>query len=68
METEDGSFHTGGNEDVFYFGFDKKEFKSKLENNGFTQVTFDPANVIEKEIATGEQKAFPVFLMVARAL
>lgn len=65
LEVEDGTFHTGGNEGVFYFGFEREDIKSKLENNGFTQVTFDPASVIRKEIANGEQREFPVFLLVA---
>ena len=66
LETEDGSFHTSGNQGVYHLGFSQNLIKTALEAVGFDNITFDIANVIEKEMEGGDKKQFPIFLVTAR--
>jgi ubiquinone/menaquinone biosynthesis C-methylase UbiE len=64
LDKEDGSFHTDGSTDV-HLGFDREEFRKKVESAGFGNVTFSTVYEIKKKIGNKE-KAFPIFLMVAQ--
>lgn len=60
LDKEDGSFHPEGSEGVFHSGFERDELKQLLENNGFNNVQFFNAHIINKQ-----EKQYPVFLVVA---
>ena len=60
LDKEDGSFHPEGSEGVFHSGFERDELKQLLENNGFNNVQFFTAHIINKQ-----EKQYPVFLVVA---
>ncbi len=60
LDKEDGSFHPADTQGVFHFGFDRGELRSIMENNGFEEVKFFDAHIIE-----GEEKDYPVFLVTA---
>ena len=60
LDTEDGSFHSHGNEGVYHFGFDREALRETAEKHGFTNVRFDTALTIEKPAGN-----YPVFLFYA---
>lgn len=64
LEKEDGSFHGPSVTDV-HKGFDRLEFQADLEKTGFADIQFSSVFEVKKIIA-GQEKAFPVFLAVAR--
>lgn len=64
LDKEDGTFHTDGTTDV-HKGFERAKLQKWVEAAGFGDVTFSTAFEIRKKIGD-EEKAFPVFLMVAR--
>ncbi|RPJ25240.1 MAG: class I SAM-dependent methyltransferase [Chloroflexi bacterium] len=64
LDKEDGSFHTDGSTDV-HLGFERGVLQRQVEAIGFRNVTFSTAYEIKKKI-NGEEKVFPVFLMVAQ--
>jgi len=66
LDKEDGSFHTDGSTDV-HLGFDRNELQKSVEAMGFRNVRFSTAYEIRKKIGN-EEKAFPVFLMVAQKI
>lgn len=62
LDTEDGDFHpdlTG----IRHFGFDREEVKRLFEDAGFGGIEVSTAHKICKQVATGETKAFSVFLI-----
>jgi len=64
LEKEDGSFHGQGVKDV-HNGFDRVKFQSQLESAQFGDIQF--TQVFEmKRLVEGQEKVFPIFLMVAR--
>lgn len=66
LDKEDGSFH-GQDVDDVHKGFDRKELASLTEKLGFTNIDFFTAYKMEREINDhGENKLFPIFLMVAQ--
>lgn len=65
LEKEDGSFHGPSVTDV-HKGFERSALQRQVEEAGFGGVQFSPAFDVRK-LVDGRQKAFPVFLMVARA-
>lgn len=64
LDQEDGSFHTDGSTDV-HLGFERKALQRQVEDIGFRNVAFSTVYEIKKKI-NGEEKVFPVFLMVAQ--
>lgn len=66
LDKEDGSFHTDGSTDV-HLGFDRSELQKMMEDAGFGNVRFSTAYEIKKKIGH-EEKAFPIFLMVAQKI
>jgi hypothetical protein len=65
LEKEDGTFHGPTVTDV-HKGFERETLQKQLENAGFYEVRFSSVFSVMKQI-DGYQKAFPIFLMVARA-
>ena len=61
LDQEDGSFHPQGTEGIYHFGFDRAELADKLQGEGFEQVEFFTAHVIERN-----DREYPVFLVTAR--
>ncbi len=65
LDTEDGSFHNPGMEEKHH-GFDRRIFKEKLEEIGFSSPDFTTPHVVKRETKEGTIKDFPVFLAVCR--
>lgn len=63
LDQEDGSFH-GEGYDVHH-GFDRADLEAKARAAGFAEVEFSTVFEIVKQQENGE-RAYPVFLMVAR--
>jgi len=63
LDAEDGSFHGAGFDG--HLGFDRTELAAKARRAGFATVEFSTAYVMTKPVG-GEQRTFPIFLMVAR--
>ncbi|MDX8382206.1 MAG: class I SAM-dependent methyltransferase [Ghiorsea sp.] len=61
LDKEDGSFHPADIEGVHHAGFDQDTLKVKFEHAGFKDVQFQTAITVYKE-----DKAYPVFLMIAK--
>jgi 2-polyprenyl-3-methyl-5-hydroxy-6-metoxy-1,4-benzoquinol methylase len=61
---EDGSFHED-NQGVAHLGFEQRDLAEKVEAVGLRIADIEPVHVIEKEIAPGDVRAYPVFLLVA---
>ncbi|MFH2140200.1 MAG: class I SAM-dependent methyltransferase [Pseudomonadota bacterium] len=64
LDSEDGAFH-GDNTGVFHLGFDRAHLRELLQNAGFSEVRDSTATSVGKEVA-GQQREFPIFLIVAR--
>ena len=56
--SEDGGFHSMGNDDVEHLGFDKDELIQEFENIGLTEITFTILQVINKP-----QGDYPIFVI-----
>ena len=61
LDTEDGSFHPANTQGVFHSGFDRDAIGSVLEKHGFREIEFFTAHNIN-----GDEKDYPVFLVIAR--
>lgn len=64
LDKEDGSFHGEGFDG--HNGFDRNELRDKALKAGFKDINFKTITQVLKEVASGEKRAFPVFLMTAR--
>jgi 2-polyprenyl-3-methyl-5-hydroxy-6-metoxy-1,4-benzoquinol methylase len=60
LDAEDGTFHPADAQGVYHNGFDRGEFQSILESNGFMDVNFVTAHTVNKE-----GKTYPIFLVTA---
>ena len=60
LESEDGSFHTMGNDDVEHFGFDKDTIRAYFEKAGLEVVYIETNEVIQKH------REFPIFLAIGK--
>jgi len=60
LESEDGTFHTHGNEDVEHFGFDKDQIKKWYEESGLEVIYVETNEIINKH------KEFNVFLAIGK--
>lgn len=60
LDAEDGSFHPADVEGVYHDGFDRKELQSIMKKNGFKDVQFVTAHIVNKEA-----KSYLVFLVTA---
>jgi ubiquinone/menaquinone biosynthesis C-methylase UbiE len=69
LDTEPGIFHTPeAAESVHHHGFDRNAFMSRLKAVGFTNTRDTTAHVLSKPVQSGEERDFPVFLIVARRI
>jgi 2-polyprenyl-3-methyl-5-hydroxy-6-metoxy-1,4-benzoquinol methylase len=64
LDSEDGAFH-GDNTGVFHLGFDRAHLRELLQKAGFSEVRDSTATSVNKEVE-GQQREFPIFLIVAR--
>jgi predicted TPR repeat methyltransferase len=64
LDTEDGSFHGAGFDG--HLGFDRGDLEARARRAGFDSVEFSTAYLLHKPVA-GQDRTFPVFLLVARA-
>ncbi|MBK6920740.1 MAG: methyltransferase domain-containing protein [Deltaproteobacteria bacterium] len=62
LDREDGSFHAPGTEGVFHHGFDRDALAAALARAGFDAIEFGTACVVHRD-----ERAYPVFLVTARA-
>jgi len=60
LESEDGSFHSMGNEDVAHFGFDRDAIKDIFIDLGLEIVFLERVEVISKK------RDYPIFLIVGK--
>lgn len=63
LDSEDGSFH--GADFSGHPGFDRETLQRQASEAGFRNIRFTTVFTIRKALATGGEKDFPVFLMVA---
>lgn len=61
LDKEDGSFHPEDAQGVYHHGFERRVLASKLREQGFTDIEFDTAHVVNKE-----GRDYPIFLVTAR--
>ena len=61
LDKEDGSFHPANTQGVFHSGFDRDALAFLLEKHGFREIEFFTAHNIN-----GDEKDYPVFLVIAR--
>ncbi|MFO8024402.1 class I SAM-dependent DNA methyltransferase [Thiohalophilus sp.] len=60
LDREDGTFHPADVEGVFHHGFERDALESLMREQGFTDIRFSTAHVVNKEEAD-----YPVFLVTA---
>ena len=60
LDKEDGSFHPEGTEGIYHTGFERETLQTIFVNNGFSEIKFTTAHIIQKE-----DKRYPVFLLTA---
>ncbi len=60
LESEDGTFHSMGNDDVAHLGFDREALQALFEEVGMEVVYFETVEVVSKE------KDYPIFLIVGK--
>lgn len=63
LDSEDGSCH--GPDFSGHKGFDRNALQQQATQAGFSTIRFSTVFTIRKAVATGGEKDFPVFLMVA---
>ncbi len=67
LDTEPGVFHppeaTGS---VHHHGFDRERLKAQLAETGFADADAVTAHTVHKPVQGGEERAFPVFLIVTK--
>jgi ubiquinone/menaquinone biosynthesis C-methylase UbiE len=62
LDSDNGKFHDTP-DGVFHNGFDRCIMKKHFERAGFVQIRNRTAAIVQKESASGELRAFTVFLM-----
>lgn len=60
LDKEDGSFHPEGTEGIYHTGFERETLQTIFVNNGFSEIKFTTAHIIQKE-----DRRYPVFLLTA---
>jgi len=60
LDKEDGTFHPEDIKGVYHSGFERNDFKNKMERNGFKDIKFVTAHTVNKG-----DKSYPVFLVTA---
>jgi ubiquinone/menaquinone biosynthesis C-methylase UbiE len=66
LDTEPGLFHPPDvAASVHHHGFDRGELKGRLERAGFRNVRSVTAHTVRRPVQGGEERDFPIFLMIA---
>ena len=65
LKKEDGSFHHDNN-GVCHFGFELEDITRLAQDAGFRVQTVPIVHTVRKPDATGTQREYPVFLLVAK--
>jgi hypothetical protein len=65
LETEAGDFHDD-NTGVHHFGFSSEELCAAFTDAGFADVRISVAYVVQKPVAAGTLKDFPILLLTGR--
>ncbi|HYG36365.1 MAG TPA: methyltransferase domain-containing protein [Clostridia bacterium] len=65
LDKEDGSFH-GPVDDVFHHGFERNQVAQWLAEAGFNEVCVKDAHSVTKPSATGQLRAYAIFLAVGQ--
>ncbi|MDR9437512.1 MAG: class I SAM-dependent methyltransferase [Thiohalophilus sp.] len=60
LDREDGTFHPADVEGVFHHGFERDALESLMREQGFTDIQFTTAHVVNKE-----EGDYPIFLVTA---
>lgn len=67
LDAEPGDFHPAeAAASVHHHGFDRTEFQRRLERAGLRVQSTATAHAVQRPVAGGELRDFPVFLMVAQ--
>ena len=67
LDTEPGIFHTPeAAPSVHHHGFDRNDLKNQLRQIGFHELRDVTAHTIRRPVQGGEERDFPVFLLVAK--
>lgn len=64
LDKEDGSFHGEGFNG--HNGFEREALVKQAEHAGFTSVSIKTVTQLERVVAGGEKKTFPLFLLTAK--
>jgi len=65
LDEEDGTFHQDS-QGVEHHGFRREWIREQLQAAGFERVEFETPHVIEKPVASGEIRRYPIFLVTAK--
>lgn len=65
LDLDEGKFHED-NTGVFHFGFDRTSLRQAFIEAGFVDIRDVPAAEVVKQVSSGEERVFTVFLMVGR--
>lgn len=60
LDSEDGTFHSMGNDDVAHLGFDRADLKALFEELGLEVIYLETAEIISKS------QEYPIFLIVGK--
>ena len=67
LDTEPGLFHPdNAAAGVHHHGFDRSEMQQRLEAAGFSGIKVTTAHVVQRPVADGKLRDFPIFLMTGR--
>jgi len=66
LDKEDGSFHGLGFDG--HNGFERDSLKKLAEEAAFREISFVTAMTMERAVADGSLRSFPIFLMTAKAV
>ena len=66
LDSEDGTFHADST-GVYHHGLDREEVCRWLREAGFTDIMAHEAHQMIRPLSNGETRAYPVFLVTAKA-
>lgn len=59
---EDGDFHSKPDESIKHLGFEMADIKAVMQQAGYENIVVEEVFTIERELADGSQKNYPLFL------
>ncbi len=66
LDQEDGDFHAS-DAGALHRGFKREELMTWCSQAGFRDIRIETAHTIQRKVSSGEDKAFSIFLLTARA-